>query len=82
MSWVLPVVTTSSAMRGCQAEQLELLVLGLRFARLYFRTISLPNLGNRNQSLPELWRHARVQAIRCTLSYPTIWEFKILVRNH
>ena len=29
-------------------------------------TILFPNLSNRNQSLPEPWRHARVQAIRCT----------------
>ena len=48
------------------AEQLEFLVYGVRFARFYFRTISLPNLTNRNQSLPEPWRHSRVHAIRCT----------------
>ena len=59
-------ITTSSAMQGCHAEQLEFLVHGLRFARFYFRTIFLPNLSNRNQSLQEPWRHARVQAIRCT----------------
>ena len=63
---ILSVVTTSSAMPGWHAEQLEFLVHGLRFARFYFRTIFLPNLSNRNQSLPEPWRHARVQAIRCT----------------
>ena len=39
------------------------MVYELRFARFYFRTISLPNLSNGNQSLPELWRHARVHAI-------------------
>ena len=46
----------------CHAEQLEFLVHGLRFARFYFRTIFLPNLSNRNQSLPEPRRHARIQA--------------------
>ena len=64
-SWLLSVVTTSSAMPGCHAEQLEFLVYGLRFARFYIRTISLPYLSNENQSLPEPWRHARVHAIRC-----------------
>ena len=62
---VLLSVTTSSAMPVCHAEQLEFLVHGLRFARFYFRTIFFPNLSNRNQSLPEPWRHARVHAIRC-----------------
>ena len=52
-SWLLSVVTTSSAMPGCQAEQQEFLVHELPFARFYFRTISLPNLSNRNQSLQE-----------------------------
>ena len=55
--------TTSSAMPDCHAEQLEFLVYGIRFARFYFRIISLPNLSNRNHSLPEPWRHARVHAI-------------------
>ena len=64
--WLLSVVTTTSAMPGCQAEQLEFLVHGLRFARFYFQTISLSNLGNKKKSLPEPWRRARVQAIRCT----------------
>ena len=62
----LSVVTTSSAMPGCHAEQPEFRVYELRFARFYFQTISLPNLSNGNQSLPELWRHARVHATRCT----------------
>ena len=53
-------------MPGCHAEQLEFLIYGLRFARFYFRIISLPNLSNRNHSLPEPWRHARVHAIWCT----------------
>ena len=61
----LSVVTTSLAMPGCHAEQLAFLVYGLRFARFYFRTISLPNLSNGNQSLSGPWRHARVHAIRC-----------------
>ena len=52
-------------MPGCQAEQLEFLVHGLQFARFYFRTISLPNPSNKNQSLPEPWRQAQFQAIRC-----------------
>ena len=60
---LLSVITTSSAMPGCHAEQLEFLVYGLRFARVYIRIISLPNLSNRNHSLPEPWRHARVHAI-------------------
>ena len=38
-------------MSGCHAEQLVFLVYGLRFARFYFRTISLPILSNGNQSL-------------------------------
>ena len=63
------MASTSSTMPGCQAEQLEFLVHGLRFARLYFRTISLPNLGNRNQSLPKPWRGARAQAIRCKCTH-------------
>ena len=37
---LLSVFTTSSAMPGCHAEQLEFLVYGLRFARFYFRIIS------------------------------------------
>ena len=45
---LLSVFTISSAMPGCHAEQLEFLVYGLRFARFYFRIISLPNLSNRN----------------------------------
>ena len=45
-SWLLSVVTTSSALPGCQVEQLEFLVHGLCFARFYFQTISLPNLGS------------------------------------
>ena len=53
-------------MLGCHAEQLEFLAYGLRFARFYFRTISLPDLSNENQSSAEPWRHARVHAIRCT----------------
>ena len=66
-SWLLSVVTTSSAMPRCHAE-LEFLVYGLRFARFHFRTISLPipNLSKGNQSLPEPWCHARVHAFRCT----------------
>ena len=52
-------------MPGCHAEQLEFLVYGLRFARFYFRTISLPYFSNGNQCLSEPWRHARVHAIRC-----------------
>ena len=60
---LLSVVTTSPAMLGRHAEKLEFLVYGLRFARFYFRIISLPNLSNRNHSLPEPWRHARVHAI-------------------
>ena len=40
-------------MLGCKAEQLEILVHGLRFLRSNFQTISLPHLGNRNQSMPE-----------------------------
>ena len=60
---LLSVVTTSPAMPGRHAEQLEFLVYGLRFARFYFRIISLPNLSNRNHSLPEPWRYARVHAI-------------------
>ena len=63
-TWRLSVVTTSSAMPGCHAEQLEFLVNGIRFTRFYFRTISLPNLSNRNHSLP-----ARVQAFRCRFKY-------------
>ena len=31
-----------------------------------FWVLEIPNLSNGNQSLPELWRHARVHAIRCT----------------
>ena len=42
---LLSVFTTSSAMPGCHEEQLEFLVYGLRFARFYFRIISLPNLA-------------------------------------
>ena len=34
-SWLLSVVTTSSSLPGCQAEQLEFLVYGLLFARFY-----------------------------------------------
>ena len=60
---LLSVVTTSLAMPGCNADQLEFLVYGVRFARFYFRIISLPNLSNRNHSLPEPLRHARVHAI-------------------
>ena len=60
---LLSVITTSSAMPGCHAEQLEFLVYGLRFAQFYFRIISLPNLSNRNHSLPEPLGHARVHAI-------------------
>ena len=44
---LLSVFTTSLAMPGCHAEQLEFLVYGLRFARFYFRIIALPNLSNR-----------------------------------
>ena len=62
-SWLLSVVTTSSAMPVCHAEQQGFLVYGLRFARFYFRIISLPNLSNRNHSLPEPWRHSRVHDI-------------------
>ena len=53
------VATASSDMLVCKAEQLEFLVHGLRFAQFYFQTISLPHLGNRNQSMPEPWRRAR-----------------------
>ena len=60
---LLSVFTTSSAMPGWHAEQLEFPVYGHRFARFYFRIISPPNLSNRNHSLPEPWRHARVHAI-------------------
>ena len=60
------VATASSDMPDCQAEQLEFLVHGLRFARFYFRTMSLLHLSNRKQSLPEPLRRARVQATRCT----------------
>ena len=63
-SRLLSVVTTSSVIPSCHAEQLEFLVYALRFARFYLGTISLPNLSNGNQSLPEPWRHARVHAIR------------------
>ena len=49
---LLSVVTTSSAMPGCHAEQREFLVYGLRFARFYFRIISLPNLSNRRTLAP------------------------------
>ena len=49
---LLSVFTTSSAMPGCHTEQLEFLVYGLRFARFYFRIISLPNgLGAKSQIL-------------------------------
>ena len=34
---LLSVFTTSSAMPGCHAEELESLIYGLRFARFYFR---------------------------------------------
>ena len=50
------VATASSDMPGYQAEQLEFLGHRLRFARFYFRTMSLPHLSNRNQSSPEPWR--------------------------
>ena len=60
------VATASSDMQGCQVEQMKFLAHGLRFARFYFRTMSLIHLSNRNQSLPEPWRRARVQAIRVT----------------
>ena len=47
------VAIASSDMPGPLAEQLEFLVHGLRFAQLYFQTMSLSHLGNRNQSLSE-----------------------------
>ena len=39
------VATASSDMPGCQAEQLEFLVHWLRFARFYFRAMSLLHLS-------------------------------------
>ena len=49
---MVSVATASSDMPGCKAEQLEFLVHGLRFARFFFRIISLLHLSNRKQSLP------------------------------
>ena len=60
---LLSVFTTSLAMPGCHTEQLEFLVYELRFARFYFRIISLPN-SNRNHSLPEPLRHLMYTSVK------------------
>ena len=60
------VNTAVSDIPDCKVEQLEFLVHWLRFARFFIRTMYHLHLSHRKQSLPEPWRRARVQVIRCT----------------
>ena len=64
-------------MPGCHVEQIKFLVYGLRFARFYFRIISLPNLSNRNHSLPKPWRRIKTHRYLVCMKDPYMFTMDV-----